>query len=85
MASSPHFRAATRYAPLQQLAGAPLTYLCVYEIEEPYSPDLHKGVMHWLTETPDDFRLPMPDTPAAQGVLTLDLWGYFARVWSAAG
>ena len=83
--SSPHFRAATRYAPLQQLAGAPLTYLCVYEIEAPYSPELHKGVMHWLTETPDDFRLPMPDTPAGQGVLTLDLWGYFARVWSAAG
>ena len=67
VASSPHFRAATRYAPLQQLAGAPFTYLCVYEIEEPYSPELHKGVMHWLTETPDDFRLPMPDRTRRPG------------------
>ena len=85
VARSPHFRAATRYVPLQQLAGAPLTYLCLYEIEAPYSPDLHEGAMHWLQETPDDFRLPMPETPAGQPVLTLDLWGYFARVWSVAG
>ena len=85
VARSPHFRAATRYAPLQQLAGAPLTYLCLYEIEAPYSPELHEGAMHWLQETPDDFRLPMPETPAGQPVLTLDLWGYFARVWSVAG
>ena len=85
VARSPHFRAATRYAPRQQLAGAPLTYLCVYEIEAPYSAELHEGVMHWLQDTPDDFRQPMPATPAGQGVLTLDLWGYFARAWSAAG
>ena len=82
VARSPHFRAATRYAPLRQLAGTPLTYLCLYEIEQPYSPELHEGAMHWLQETPDDFRLPMPETPAGQPVLTLDLWGYFARVWS---
>ena len=85
VARSPHFRAATRYAPRRQLAGAPLSYLCVYEIAHPYSPELHQGVMRWLTETPDDFRQPMPETPAGQGVLTLDLWGYFERVWSTAG
>ena len=85
VARSPHFKAATRYAPLQHLAGAPLTYLCVYEIDATYSEELHEGVMHWLQDTPDDFRQPQPRTPAGQEVLTLDLWGYFARVWSAAG
>ena len=84
VARSPHFRAATRYAPRRQLAGAPLSYLCVYEIDAPYSPELHRGLMRWLTETPDDFRQPMPETPAGEGVLTLDLWGYFARLWSMA-
>ena len=38
--------------------------------------------MHWLTETPDDFRQAMPVTPAGEGVLTLDIWGYCQRVWS---
>ena len=84
VARSPHFRAATRYAPRRQLAGAPLSYLCVYEIDAPYAPELHRGLMHWLTETADDFRQPMPETPAGEGVLTLDLWGYFARLWTAA-
>lgn len=84
VARSPHFRAATRYAPRRQLAGAPLGYLCVYEIDAPYAPELHRGLMHWLTETPDDFRQPMPETPSGEGVLTLDLWGYFARIWSMA-
>ncbi len=82
VARSPHFRASTRYAPQRQLAGAPLSYLCVYEVEAPYSPELHEGLMHWLTETPDDFRQPQPRTPAGEEVLTLDLWGYFERLWS---
>lgn len=83
VATSPHFRSATRYRPVAQ-AGIPLAYLCIYEIEQPYSPQLHEGVMHWLTETPDDFRQAMPTTPAGDGVLTLDIWGYCQRVWSDA-
>ena len=82
VARSPHYRASTRYAPRHQLAGAPLTYLCLYEVEAPYSTELHEGLMHWLTETPDDFRQPQPKTPAGEDVLTLDLWGYFERLWS---
>ncbi len=82
VARSPHYRASTRYAPRHQLAGAPLSYLCLYEVEAPYSPELHEGLMHWLTETPDDFRQPQPKTPAGEDVLTLDLWGYFARLWT---
>ena len=82
VARSPHYRASTRYAPRHQLAGAPLTYLCLYEVEAPYSTELHEGLMHWLTETPDDFRQPQPRTPAGEEVLTLDLWGYFERLWS---
>ena len=44
----------------------------------------HPAGLH-RSGVPDDFRLPMPETPAGQPVLTLDLWGYFARVWSAVG
>ena len=84
VAKSPHFRSATRYRPKVQAAGVPLAYLCIYEIEHPYSPVLHEGLMHWLTETPDDFRQKMPVTPAGEGVLTLDIWGYCQRVWSSA-
>lgn len=84
VAKSPHFRSATRYRPVMQAAGVPLAYLCIYEIEHPYSPELHEGVMRWLTETPDDFRQEMPKTPAGEGVLTLDVWGYCERVWSSA-
>ncbi len=82
VARSPHFRASTRYAPQHQLAGAPLSYLCLYEVEAPYSSELHEGLMHWLRDTPDDFRQPQPRTPAGEDVLTLDLWGYFERLWS---
>ena len=85
VARSPDYRASTRYAPRHQLAGAPLSYLCVYEVAAPYSSDLHRGLMHWLTETPDDFRQPQPKTPAGEDVLTLDLWGYFERLWSVTG
>ena len=83
VAKSPHFRSATRYRPVIQAAGVPLAYLCIYEIAHPYSPELHEGVMHWLQETPDDFRQEMPATPAGEGVLTLDIWGYCQRVWSS--
>ncbi len=83
VAKSPHFRSATRYRPVVQGAGILLAYLCIYEIAHPYSPDLNEGVMHWLTETPDDFREEMPVTPAGERVLTLDLWGYCQRVWSS--
>ncbi len=79
---SPHFRSATRYRPVVQAAGIPLAYLCIYEIEHPYSPELHEGLIHGLTETPDDFRQEMPETPAGEGVLTLDVWGFCQRVWS---
>ena len=82
VARSPHFRASTRYAPQHQLAGAPLSYLCLYEVEAPYSSELHEGLMHWLRDTPDDFRQPQPKTPAGEDVLTLDLWGYFERLWT---
>ena len=82
VAKSPHFRSATRYRPVVQAAGIPLAYLCIYEIEHPYSPELHEGLTHWLSETPDDFRQKMPVTPAGEGVLTLDIWGYCQRVWS---
>ena len=81
VARSPHFRSATRYRPVAQ-SGVPLAYLCIYEIEHPYTPELHRGLMHWLRETPDDFRQEMPTTPAGEGVLTLDIWGYCQRVWS---
>lgn len=83
VARSPHFRSATRYRPARQIAGVPLAYLCIYEIEHAYTPDLHTGVMHWLRDTPDDFRQSMPTTPAGEGVLTLDIWGYCQRVWSS--
>ena len=82
VAKSPHFRSATRYRPVVQAAGVPLAYLCIYEIEHPYSPALNEGLMHWLTETPDDVRQAMPVTPAGEGVLTLDIWGYCQRAWS---
>ena len=82
VAKSPHFRSATRYRPVVQAAGILLAYLCIYEIEHPYSPELNEGLMHWLTETPDDFRQAMPVTSAGEGVLTLDIWGYCQRVWS---
>ena len=82
VAKSPHFRSATRYRPEVQASGVPLAYLCIYEIESAYSPELHKGLTHWLSETPDDFRQEMPKTPAGEGVLTLDIWGYCQRVWS---
>ena len=52
------------------------------EIEHPCSPELHEGLLHWLTETPDDFRQGMPETRAGEGVLTLDVWGYCQRVCS---
>ena len=52
------------------------------EIERPCLPELHEGLLHWLTETPDDFRQEMPKTRAGEGVLTLDVWGYCQRVWS---
>ena len=68
---------------LLEAAGVPLAYLCIYEIARPYSPELHEGVMHWLQETPDDFRQEMPATLAGEGVLTLDIWGYCQRVWSS--
>jgi len=83
VAKSPHFRSATRYRPQVQLVGLPLSYLCIYEIEQSYSPELHKGLTHWLSETPDDFRQTMPLTESGQGVLTLDIWGYCQRVWAA--
>ena len=83
VAKSPHFRSATRYRPKVQLVGLPLSYLCIYEIGQSYSPELHKGLTHWLSETPDDFRQPMPLTESGQGVLTLDIWGYCQRLWSA--
>ena len=82
VAKSPHFRSATRYRPEVQTSGVPLAYLCIYEIERAYSPELHEGLTHWLSETPDDFRQEMPTTPAGEGVLTLDIWGYCERVWS---
>jgi hypothetical protein len=82
VAKSPHFRSATRYRPEVQASGVPLAYLCIYEIESAYSPELHEGLTHWLSETPDDFRQEMPKTPAGEGVLTLDIWGYCERVWS---
>ena len=82
VARSPHFGSSARYAPRRQLAGTPLPYLCVYEIEKPYSAELHRGLMHWQMETPDDFRQPMPRTSAGQEVLTIDLWAYFERLWS---
>ena len=82
VAKSPHYRGSTRYRPVAQWAGVPFTYLCIYEIDHPYTPELHEGLIHWLQETPDDFRQEQPKTPAGDEVLTLDIWGYCQRVWS---
>lgn len=81
---SPHFRSATRYRLRLQGAGAPLPYLCIYEIDHAYTDELFDWMMGWLRDTPDDFRQPMPMTPGGAPVLTLDLWGYYERVWGAA-
>ena len=79
---SPHFRSATRYGLRLQGAGAPLPYLCVYEIDHEYTDELFDWMMNWL-RAPDDFRQPNPAIPGNRQALTLVFWGYYKRVWGA--
>ena len=80
VAQTPGFLGGTRYRPLAHLGGAPLGYLCLYEVSPVWSPDLHAGLERWQMETEVVDRVPMPQTSAGEPVLTIDLWAYFERV-----
>jgi len=80
VAQTPGFRGGTRYRPLAHLGGTPLGYLCLYEVSPGWSPDLHAGLERWQLETEVADRVPMPETPGGEPVLTIDLWAYFERV-----
>ena len=81
VAKSPPYRSATRYVLERRLAGTPLPYLCIYEIEAPYGDRTHSGMMQQVGVDPWPQRLPMPVTDGGQGVLAIDFWGYFERAW----
>lgn len=81
VAKSPPYRSATRYILERRLAGTPLPYLCIYEIEAPYGERTHPGMMQQVGVDPWPQRLPMPVTDGGQGVLAIDFWGYFDRAW----
>lgn len=81
-AKSPPYRSATRYRVTKIVEGIPLPYLCIYEIEAPYSPQIHQGMMHQIGVLPWAQRQSHPATPAGQPVLTIDCWGYYERAWA---
>ena len=80
VALTPGFRGATRYRPVAQRGGAPLGYLCIYEVDAPFHRDIDARLNEWQVETEVPDRVPMPRTPAGEPVLTIDLWGYFSRL-----
>lgn len=82
VAKSPPYRSASRYKLARLMEGVPLPYVCIYEIEAPYSQRLHPDMMHQVGVQPWVQREPQPTTPAGQPVLTIDFWGYYERAWS---
>lgn len=82
VAKSPPYRSASRYRLARLIEGIPLPYVCIYEIEAPYSPQLHQDMMNQVGVLPWEQREPQPTTPAGQDVLTIDFWGYYERAWS---
>ena len=81
VAKSPPYRSASRYILERRIAGTPLPYLGIYEIEAPYSEQLHIDMMQQVGVDPWPLREPMPTTAEGQGVLMIDFWGYFQRAW----
>ncbi len=81
VAKSPPYRSCSRYVLERVAAGTPLPYLGIYEIEAPYSEQVHLDMMQQVGVDPWPLREPMPTTAEGQGVLMIDFWGYFARVW----
>lgn len=80
---APHFRSCTRYKMSKLNRGTmPAPYLAVYELDSDDIEAVHAGLMKWL-QTPDDFRLPMPQTQDGKGLVTIDYWGYY-RTFSTA-
>lgn len=82
VAKSPPYRSATRYRLARLSEGIPLPYICIYEIEAPYSPQIHQDMMNQVSVLPWEQREPQPTTPGGQGVLTIDFWGYYERAWA---
>ena len=80
---SPPFRSATRYILERRLEGTPLPYLCIYEVEAPYSERMHRDMMQQVGVDPWPQREAQPVTDGGQGVLMIDFWGYFQRAWHA--
>ena len=83
VAKSPPFRSATRYILERRLEGTPLPYLCIYEVEAPYSERMHRDMMQQVGVDPWPQREAQPVTDGGQGVLMIDFWGYFQRAWHA--
>ena len=77
VAKSPPYRSASRYILERRVA------LAIYEIEAPYSEQLHQDMMQQVGVDPWPLREPMPVTDGGQGVLTIDFWGYFQRAWQS--
>jgi hypothetical protein len=80
VALTPGFRAATRYRPVTQPGGTPLGYLCIYEVDVPFTASIDANLDRWQSHTEVPDRVPMPKTLAGDPVLSLDLWGYFSRL-----
>jgi hypothetical protein len=81
VAKSPPYRSASRYLLQRSITGTPLPYLGIYEIEAPYSEQVHVDMMQQVGVDPWPLRELMPITAGGQGILMIDLWGYFQRIW----